>query len=541
MPGMRGQRARADRSCHIRLPLSRPETDETLTVTTSPTAGDERRKATRREWLGLIAIAVPCMIYSMDLTVLNLAVPTLTRELKPSAGQLLWIIDIYGFMVAGFLMTMGTLGDRIGRRKLLLIGAAAFGVASTVAAFSTSAEMLIVTRALLGIAGATLAPSTLSLIAVMFEDETERTFAISMWIASFSAGAVIGPLIGGVLIEYFWWGSVFLIAVPPMLVLLAIGPVLLPEYKAPRAGRLDFASALLSLAAILPVIYGVKHGAEFGLSAYAAACVVVGIALGVVFARRQKRLADPMVDLALFGIPAFRAALAINLAGIMVMFGSFIFLAQYFQLVAGLTPLEAGIWSLPSALAFTLASFGVTPLTVRFRPATLMAAGMVLSALGFVWLALAPGLVQIVAASIVFSIGFTPVITLTTGIVVGSAPQERAGAASAMSETSAELGGALGIATLGSLGTALYRHRMADLSVTGVDGAVLAPARATLGGALAAAERLAPEQSAHLLQAARDAFMTGFHAVALIAIAGMLFCIAVALTTLRDARPSGAH
>ena len=169
-------------------------------MTTTTTAAAPARKATRREWLGLIAIAFPCMIYSMDLTVLNLAVPTLTRELKPTAGELLWIIDIYGFMVAGFLMTMGTLGDRIGRRKLLLIGAAAFGLASTVAAFSTSTEMLIVMRALLGIAGATLAPSTLSLIAVMFEDETERTFAISMWIASFSAGAVIGPLLGGALI-----------------------------------------------------------------------------------------------------------------------------------------------------------------------------------------------------------------------------------------------------------------------------------------------------------------------------------------------------
>lgn len=510
-------------------------------MTSSTTAARGARKATRREWLGLIAIAVPCMIYSMDLTVLNLAVPTLTRELKPSAGQLLWIIDIYGFMVAGFLMTMGTLGDRIGRRKLLLIGAAAFGLASTVAAFSNSAEMLIVMRALLGIAGATLAPSTLSLIAVMFEDETERTFAISMWIASFSAGAIIGPIAGGALIEYFWWGSVFLIAVPPMLVLLAIGPVLLPEYRAPQAGRLDLASALLSLAAILPVIYGVKHWAEFGLSAYSIACIAAGLVLGLVFVRRQRQLADPMVDLALFRIPAFRAALAINLAGIMVMFGSFIFLAQYFQLVAGLTPIEAGFWSLPSAIAFTLASFGVTPLTVRFKPAVLMAAGMVLSALGFVWLALAPNLVQIVASSIVFSIGFTPVITLTTGIVVGSAPQERTGAASALSETSAELGGALGIAILGSLGAALYRQRMAGLSLNGVDGAALAPARSTLGGALAAAERLAPDQSAHLLRAAREAFMTGFHAVALISIAGMVFCIAVALVSLRDARASGAH
>jgi DHA2 family multidrug resistance protein-like MFS transporter len=215
------------------------------------------RKATRREWLGLIAIAFPCMIYSMDLTVLNLAVPhARCADLKPSAVQLLWIVDIYGFLIAGSLITMGTLGDRIGRRKVLLAGAVLFGIASVIAAFSTSAEMLIAARALLGIAGATLAPSTLSLIRNMFHDPAERTFAISVWATSYSVGAGMGPLLGGVLLEYFWWGSVFLLAVPVMVLLLIVGPILLPEYRDPQAGRLDIASALLSLAAILPVIYG---------------------------------------------------------------------------------------------------------------------------------------------------------------------------------------------------------------------------------------------------------------------------------------------
>jgi DHA2 family multidrug resistance protein-like MFS transporter len=510
-----------------------------MTATTGSTQGE--RKATRREWLGLIAIALPCMIYSMDLTVLNLAVPTLTRELQPSASQLLWIIDIYGFMVAGFLMTMGTLGDRIGRRRLLMIGAAFFGVASTVAAFSDSAEMLIAMRAVLGIAGATLAPSTLSLITVMFTDEKERTFAISMWIASFSGGAIIGPVVGGFLIEYFWWGSVFLIAVPPMLLLLAIGPILLPEYRAPNAGRLDILSALLSLAAVLGLVYGIKHWAAEGFERKAAAAIVVGLAFVLIFVRRQKRLADPMVDLAMFQIPAFRAALAINLAGILFMFGSFIFLAQYFQLVAGLTPLQAGLWSLPSAIAFTLASFGTPALVGRYKPASLMAGGMALSALGFVWLVFAPNLIQIVAASVVFSIGFTPVITLTTGIVVGSAPPERTGAASAMSETSAELGGALGIAVLGSLGAALYRSRMADVAVSGVGAEALAPARSTLGGALALASGLPPDQAGPMLARASEAFMVGFRAAAILSIVGMLFCIVITLTTLRDARTGDAH
>lgn len=510
-----------------------------MTATTASTQSE--RKATRREWIGLIAIALPCMIYSMDLTVLNLAVPTLTRELKPSASQLLWIIDIYGFMVAGFLMTMGTLGDRIGRRRLLMIGAAFFGVASTVAAFSNSAEMLIAMRAVLGIAGATLAPSTLSLITVMFTDEKERTFAISMWIASFSVGAIIGPVAGGFLIEYFWWGSVFLIAVPPMLLLLAIGPVLLPEYRAPDAGRIDILSALLSLAAVLGLIYGIKHWAADGFDGVAAAAILVGLAFVAIFIRRQKRLPDPMVDLAMFQIPAFRAALAINLAGILFMFGSFIFVAQYFQLVAGLTPLQAGFWSLPSAIAFTLASIVTPALVGRCKLATLMAGGMAVSALGFVWLVFAPGLVQIVAASVVFSIGFTPVITLTTGIVVGSAPPERTGAASAMSETSVELGGALGIAVLGSLGAALYRSRMADIAVPGIGTDALAPARSTLGGALALASGLSPDQAAPMLARASEAFMAGFRASAMLSIVGMLFCIAVILTSLRDAKSGGAH
>ena len=221
-------------------------------------------RATRREWIGLAVIALPCLLYSMDLTVLNLAVPHLSADLKPSSSQLLWIVDIYGFLLAGSLITMGTLGDRIGRRRLLLIGAVAFGLASVFAAFSTSAAMLIVSRALLGIAAATLAPSTLSLIRNMFLDPKERTFAIGVWIASFSAGGAIGPLVGGILLTYFWWGSVFLVAVPVMAALLVLGPIFLPEYRDPEAGRLDILSAVLSLVAVLSVIYGIKRIAEYG-------------------------------------------------------------------------------------------------------------------------------------------------------------------------------------------------------------------------------------------------------------------------------------
>src|SRR5687767_5285473 len=238
-------------------------------------------RATRREWIGLGVIALACVLYVMDLTVLHLAVPQISEDLRPTSAQLLWIIDIYGFVIAGSLVTMGTLGDRIGRRRLLLMGAAAFGAASVLAAFSVSAQMLIVSRALLGLAAATLAPSTLSLLRNMFHDPRQRTFAIGVWIASFSAGGAIGPLLGGVLLEHFWWGSVFLVGVPVMLLLLVLGPMLLPEFRNPEAGRLDPFSAILSLGAVLGVIYGLKQIAEGGLAGEPLLVIAAGLAAGV--------------------------------------------------------------------------------------------------------------------------------------------------------------------------------------------------------------------------------------------------------------------
>ena len=295
-----------------------------------------------------MVLALPCLLYSMDLTVLHLAVPKLTADLRPSSVELLWIIDIYGFMVAGSLITMGTLGDRIGRRRLLMIGAVAFGVASVAAAFSASAPMLIATRALLGVAGATIAPSTLSLIRNMFQDPQQRTTAIGVWITSFSLGGAIGPLVGGVLLEAFWWGSVFLIGVPVMVLLLVVGPRLLPEYRDPDAGRLDLISAALSLTAVLAMIYGLKRIAQDGLTAAAVAFIAAGIAIGAVFARRQLRLPDPLLDLRLFRMRGFSASLATYGLSILLSFGAFLFLPQYLQLVLGMSavprrPLDAAV------------------------------------------------------------------------------------------------------------------------------------------------------------------------------------------------------
>src|SRR5688572_13221356 len=320
------------------------------------TTNPETPLAGRREWIGLAVLALACLLYVMDLTVLHLAVPAISEDLQPSSAQLLWIIDIYGFMVAGFLVTMGTLGDRIGRRKLLLVGAAAFGVVSLLAAFSTSAEMLIASRALLGIAGATLAPSTLSLIFAMFQDPGQRSRAVAVWISAFSAGSAIGPVLGGIMLEQFWWGSVFLLALPVMALLLILGPIVLPEYKAPDAGRLDLPSAGMSLVAILSLIFGLKQIAQDGVSLLPIGTIVLGIVVGALFVRRQFSLADPMIDVRLFRIPAFSASLAVNVLAIFVAVGYFLFVAQYLQLVVGLSPLAAGLWSLPSAIAFIIGS-----------------------------------------------------------------------------------------------------------------------------------------------------------------------------------------
>ena len=472
---------------------------------------DQAARAGRREWTGLGVLALACVLYSMDLTVLHLAVPELTADLQPSSAQLLWIVDIYGFMLAGSLITMGTLGDRIGRRRLLLIGAAAFGAASLLAAFSTSAEMLIAARALLGVAGATLAPSTLSLIRNMFQDPGQRTLAIGVWITSFSAGAVVGPPLGGVLLEFFWWGSVFLLAVPVMALILLLAPVLVPECRDPGAGRLDLPSAALSLVAVLAVIYGLKQIAQDGLGGSPALSVAAGLALGVLFVRRQRRLADPLIDLRLFRKPAFSASLVTYLLATFVAFGAFFFIFQYLQLVLELPAIEAALWAMPSFAAFIVGAM-LTPVVVRrLRPAFVMACGLALAAVGYALLTQVDGgsgLALLVTASVVFSLGEAPVFTLATDLVVGTAPPERAGAAAAISETSSELGGALGIAILGSIGTAVYRDRMSDVPES-VPPDVAEVASDTLGGAVAVADQLPAALGADLLGSARDAFTQG--------------------------------
>jgi DHA2 family multidrug resistance protein-like MFS transporter len=334
---------------------------------------------------------------------------------------------------------------------------------------------------------------------------------------------------------------VFLLAVPVMALLLVLGPLLLPEFRDPRAGRLDLVSAALSVVAVLAVIWGLKQLAQDGLGWPPALSVLVGLVVGVVFVRRQQGLADPLLDLRLFRVPAFSAALTTNLLSFFVGFGALLFIAQYLQLVLGLSPLAAGMWMLPSSGGFILGSMLTPVLVRRVRPAVVMAAGMVLAAVGlglFTQLESAAGLAVLVTGSVVFSLALAPVDTLATDLAVGAAPPERAGAASALAETGAEFGGALGIAILGVLGTAVYRGQMTDALPAGIPPQAAAAARDTLGGAVAAAGQLPDQAGQALLLAARQAFTQGLHLAFTISAAAAIGVAILAAILLGHLRPS---
>jgi DHA2 family multidrug resistance protein-like MFS transporter len=489
------------------------------------------QKAGRREWTGLAVLALPTLLLALDASVLYLALPHLAADLGAGATAQLWITDIYGFMIAGFLVTMGTLGDRIGRRKLLLAGAAFFSVASVAAAFSRSAAMLIAARAVLGIAGATLMPSTLALITNLFRDPRQRGTALAVWASCFMGGAAVGPVVGGVLLEHFWWGSAFLLGVPVMVVLLVSAPVLLPESRNPNAGRLDLVSVGMSLGAMLPAVFGLKELARTGPGALPLAALATGLAVGAAFVARQRRLADPLVDVRLFADRAFSSAIAVWVMVGTFMGGIALVNSLYLQTVAGLATLQAGLWQVPSSLAMIGATMAAPVLARRVRPGYVMAGGLAAAALGFVLLTqvgVTGGLPLLVAGSIVMAVGVGVGMPLGTGLVIGAAPPEKAGAASAISETSGELGVALGVAVLGSLTSAVYRAGI-DLPA-GLPAGAADAVRESIAGAAATAAQLPGGLGATVLELARTSFTTGLHVVA------ALSAIAFALMTVLAAR-----
>lgn len=467
-----------------------------------------------RKWSALSVLTLGVLLIGVDGTVLAVAAPFISRDLAATANHLLWIGDIYSFVLAGLLVTMGSLGDRIGHKKLLLGGGIGFAIMSVAAAYAPTAELLIGARALLAVAGATLAPATLALIRAIFPDSRERSMAVGIWAAVFSAGTALGPVLGGVLLEHFWWGSVFLINIPVIGVLVFGGTVLLPEMRNPAPGPWDLPSVGLSLVGILGLVFALKDGVHNGFHVETIAIGLVGAAALALFVRRQLRLPDPLIDVRLFYNRAFSGVVAANLLSVLGLSGIVFFLSQYFQLVNGYSPLHAGLAELPAAVAAM--AFGVLAgVAVRFwSRRAVLATGLAL--IGFAMASLttitpSTGYPRLGVALFVVGVGLGLAYTVANDLILDSVPPERSGAAAAVSETAYELGMALGIALLGSIVAVVYR----ELTVPpGVHDDVAMYARETLGAAYDAAAALPAENGHALLSAARTAFTDGLAAAA---------------------------
>ncbi|MDO0936830.1 MFS transporter [Streptomyces sp. DG2A-72] len=487
------------------------------TNTTPPT------RAGRREWTALGVLMLPLLLVSMDVSVLYFAIPAISADLEPTGTQQLWIFDIYAFVLAGLLMTMGSIGDRIGHRRLLLIGAAAFGTASLVAAYANSAETLIAARALLGIGGATLMPSTMALLRTMFTDPGQRAKAIGMWSGVMTAGIALGSVMSGVLVEFFWWGSVFLVNLPAMALLLALGPILLPESRNPSPGRFDWLSIPLSMAAVLPVIYGLKEIPSEGWNVRYVVSITVGLLFAALFVHRQRTAAAPMISPALFRGRGFAPSVGLNLACMFGVMGSAYFTTQYLQSVLDKSALEAALWALLPSVPIGAAAPVATQLVQKgVDRGYVVTGGFVIAASGFGLLSLAgtDSLWLVLAACAVLAVGGVVVMSQIMDLAMGAAPVERAGSASSLMETAGEFGGALGMAVLGSIGTAVYRH---EIPASAPD-----VAQETLGGALAVADR-APG----LATAAREAFTSGMQGAAIAGAVVLTGAAGLAAVTLR--------
>lgn len=482
----------------------------------------------RRAWFALAVLTLPVLLVAIDNTVLAFALPSIATDLRPSAAQQLWMIDIYSLVLAALLVMMGSLGDRFGRRKLLLIGATGFTIVSAAAAFAPTAELLIAGRAAMGFFGAMLMPSTMSLIRNIFTDASARRLAIAIWASCFTAGSALGPIVGGALLERFHWGAVFLIAVPIMLPLLIFAPRMVPESKDPNPGPLDPISVLLSLSTMLPIVWGIKDAAHHGFSVLVTAAFVIGVTSGVLFVRRQRRSDTPMLDVGLFGYGPFATSILANFLSIVGLIGFLFFVSQHLQLVLGMGPLAAGLVTLPGALVSIFAGLFVVRLARRYAPCSLMVVGMLFVAAGF-------GLVllfrhdltvaAVIASLVVLELGVGSAQTMSNDTIVSAVPPAKAGAASAVSETAYELGAVVATATLGTILTAYYRSNIVVPS--GLSAADAADASESIGGAIAVAQTQPAEVADQLLHSARLAFDSGIGPVAVIGAVLALIAAAV--------------
>lgn len=490
-----------------------------------PVAPTRTTAATPRTWLGLVVLLLPAFLVSMDISILFVASPAITADLEPSATQWLWMMDIYSFVLAGLLVTMGALADRIGRRRLLLIGSVAFGLASLALAYASYAETFIAARALLGVGAATLAPSTLALIRAMFTAETQRRRAVAAWTVAFTGGAVAGPVLGGVVLEHFWWGSAFLINLPVMVLLLVAAPLLVPESRNGTATGFDLPGAVLALCGIVAVVLAAKRFADQPPDVLTVVTLVGGLVLLVLFVRRQHRAAHPLLDMSLFRRPAFSSAVLANALAALAMVGLGLLAFTYLQTVFGLGPLRAALTALPT-LGGTFLGATVGSMLARYwRPALLVPAGLLISAAGMAAIAVvndAESVVLFITLYTVLTFGVGIVSTLANSLILTTAPPSRAGSAASVSETGMVLGEALGIAAFGTISTVVFRTRLGETAVGQSH-----PAN-TVSEAVAIADHLPAHEAGELLRVAFEAFDAGLDAVA--AISAVVLFLA-ALTT----------
>jgi DHA2 family multidrug resistance protein-like MFS transporter len=414
--------------------------------------------------LALAVLALPTLLVAIDISVLAVALPTMGRELHASATELLWMTDAYNFMVAGAMLTTGAIADRIGRRRMILVCAAIFAIASAVGAFATTPELVIAARGVMGLAGSAILPASMALLGGLFPDEKSRIQAMGAMMTVFLGGMAIAPLVGGLLLDHFWWGSVFLMGVPVMALTIAVVPRLIPESRADAPAPLDLSSAALSVAAVLSLVFALKRAVNSGFDSAVLVALVAGVVLGTGFLRRQATLAHPLMDLGLLARPRVRRTLAALFLTALLMGGTSLFFNLYLQEVQGLSPLHAAWWMLPQMVSMIAAANLGPWLNRRLPQRTVVVSMMSVMAAGFVLYAVAPAsaagrpIVAIGASLATFGIGAA--FPMLMDGVMSAAPAERAASSASLAQLSNELGIALGLSVLGSLGTVVYRLRL---------------------------------------------------------------------------------